>query len=121
MKKMLLVEDEEELIEIVETVMTEEGFEVRKALSAEEALVVCKEYIPDIIICDIKMGEMDGLTMLEELRNDPRLKDEPFIFLTGLDSFGTKEKAKKLGANAYITKPFDIDDLVATVRKLLTK
>ncbi len=119
MKKVLLVEDEEELIQIVETVMQDEGFEVRKALSAEDALVVCREYIPDIIICDIKMGEMDGLTMLGELRDDPRLSNAPFIFLTAIDSFGTKDKAKKLGANAYITKPFDVDELVATVKKLL--
>ena len=53
MKKVLLVEDEEELIQIVETVMQDEGFEVRKALSAEDALVTCRGYIPDIIICDI--------------------------------------------------------------------
>jgi len=121
MKKVLLVEDEEELIQIVETVMQDEGFEVRKALSAEDALVTCRGYIPDIIICDIKMGEMDGLTMLGELRDDPRLSNAPFIFLTAIDSFGTKDKAKKLGANAYITKPFDVDELVATVKKLLAK
>jgi DNA-binding response OmpR family regulator len=119
MKSILLVEDEEDLINIVGSVFGEEGYEVKKTLSAEEALQLCQTYKPDLIICDVKMAELDGFDMLEKLKTSEKLKKIPFIFLTALDTSAEKKKGLRLGADAYITKPFDIDELVKIVERLV--
>jgi len=119
MKHILLVEDEEQLIEIVATVLEEEGYEVRKTLTAEEALQEAPNYKPDLIISDMKMGEMDGFTLFQKVRSDTNVGNVPFIFLTALDDSVTKNKAHVLGAAAYVTKPFDVDDFIKLVKNVL--
>jgi len=119
MKNILLVEDEEGLINIVDSVLRDEGYEVNKSLSAEEALLFCQIYKPDLIICDVLMGEMNGFVMLEKLKASERLREVPFIFLTAFDATEDKKKGLRLGADAYITKPFDLDDLLRTVLRLV--
>ncbi len=119
MRNILLVEDEEELINIVGSVFGEEGYDVKKSNSAEAALQLCETYQPDLIICDIRMGEMDGFTMLEKLKSSEKLKNIPFIFLTAFDESHARKRGLKLGAVAYIAKPFDIDELLQTVRRLV--
>ncbi|MDP2883984.1 MAG: response regulator [Ignavibacteria bacterium] len=119
MKSILLVEDEEDLINIVGSVLRDEGYEVKQSLTAEEALQLCAGYKPDLIICDVKMGEMDGFVMLEKLKTSEKLKKVPFIFLTAFDEPEGKKEGLRLGADAYITKPFDVDELLRTVRKLV--
>jgi CheY-like chemotaxis protein len=98
-KNILLVEDEEDLINIVGSVFGEEGYDVKKTLSAEEALQLCQTYKPDLIICDVKMAELDGFDMLEKLKTSERLKKIPFIFLTALDAPEDKKKGLRLGAD----------------------
>lgn len=119
MKHILLVEDEEMLVNVLATVLQEEGFVVRKSTSAEEALEVLPGFRPDLIISDVKLAEMDGFTMLEHIRADKQNMAVPFICLTALDDAMTAKKAKQLGAAAYMTKPFDVDDLVKMVREIL--
>jgi len=119
MKNILLVEDEEDLVNIVGSVLGEEGYNVKKSITAEAALQLCDSYRPDLIVCDVKMGEMDGFAMLEKLKMSEKLKNIPFIFLTAFDEAGARKRGLKLGAEAYITKPFDIDEVLKTVRKLL--
>ncbi|MBI4428113.1 MAG: response regulator [Ignavibacteriales bacterium] len=119
MKHILLVEDEEQLIDIVATVLEEEGFEVRKSLTAEEALQQVPQYRPDLIISDMKMGGMDGFTLFQKVRSDAKVGKVPFIFLTALDDSASKKQAQALGATAYVTKPFDIDDFVRLVKTVL--
>jgi two-component system sensor histidine kinase/response regulator len=118
-KNILLVDDEESLIDIVGSVLGEQGYEVKKSLTAEEALQLCQDYKPDLIICDVRMGEMNGFVMLEKLKTSEKLKKIPFIFLTASDASEDKEKGLRLGADVYITKPFDIDDFLRTVLKLV--
>jgi CheY-like chemotaxis protein len=119
MKHILLVEDEEQLVNIVASVLEDEGYEVRKSLSAEEALRQVPQYHPDLIISDIKMQNMDGFTLCERVRSDEGTGKIPFIFLTALDDSSTKQKAQTLGATAYLTKPFDIDEFVKLVKSVL--
>ena len=119
MKNILLVEDEENLVDIVASVLEEEGFSVQKSKSAEEALAILPDYIPDLIISDMKMGKIDGFAMLEKIRGTNKLKDIPFICVTALSDSSSELKAKKLGATAYVTKPFDIEDLLKVVKKAL--
>ena len=119
MKNILLVEDEEDLINIVGSVLGEEGYNVEKSFSAEGALQLCESCQPDLIICDVKMREMNGFVMLEKLKTCEKFKKIPFIFLTGFDDTEGKKKGLRLGADAYITKPFDVDELLRAVQKLV--
>jgi DNA-binding response OmpR family regulator len=119
MKNILLVEDEEELVTIVGTVFEDEGYDVKKTYSAEEALELFQRYRPDLIICDVKMGRMDGFMLLEKLKTMEKFKDIPFIFLTAFDESQARKKGLKMGAVDYIAKPFDIEDLLKKVRQLV--
>ena len=119
MRNILLVEDEEELTDIVGVVFEEEGYEVKKSNSAEAALELFENYRPDLIICDVKMGKMDGFMLLEKMKKIEELKSIPFIFLTAFDESQARNKGLKMGAVAYIAKPFDIEELLETVRKLV--
>jgi len=116
----LLVEDEEELIKIVETYFHDEGFDVRVALSAENALALLSSFTPDIIVSDVKMGRMDGFQFLEVIRKMPLVKNVPLIFLTIMDDRTSVERAAKLGASGYMTKPFDVEELHEKIREVLS-
>jgi CheY-like chemotaxis protein len=118
MKNILIAEDEEDLLNIVGTVLTDEGYSVKKSSNAEDALQSCEASRPDLIICDIRMEKMDGFTFLEKLKAMEKFRNIPFVFLTSFDNAQAKKRGMQLGANAYITKPFDVDDLLATVTKL---
>ena len=119
MKNILLVEDEDALTNIVGFALRDEGYGVKRPQSAEEALRLCGSHKPDLIICDVKMGDMDGFTLLRELKKNETLKNIPFIFLTAFDGSEDRKKGLRLGADSYITKPFDLDVLLDNVRKFV--
>jgi DNA-binding response OmpR family regulator len=119
MRKIMLVDDEEQLVSIMASVLQDEGFAVKKMLSAEEALSEYVSYSPDLVISDVKMNSMDGFAMFERVKNLQRDKCVPFIFLTGLDDRLGQQRADSLGATAYVRKPFDVDELVGMVKKLV--
>jgi DNA-binding response OmpR family regulator len=119
MKQILLVEDEEMLVNVLASVLQDEGFTVRKSTSAEDALEQLPEFRPDLIISDIKLEAIDGFTMLESIRSTKRDAEIPFICLTALDDTISQKRAQALGAAGYMTKPFDVDDLVKLVKQIL--
>jgi len=120
-QKLLLVEDEEELIRIVETYFRDEGYDVHIAMNAEEALVKLESFVPDVIVSDVRMGRMDGFEFLETLKSMPARKNIPFIFLTIMDDRTSVERAAAIGADGYLTKPFDVEDLHEKVKQVLAK
>ena len=119
MKKILLVDDEDQLINIMATILQDEGFAVKKMPSAEEALKAYASYSPDLVISDVRMENMDGFTMFEQLKRTQTNRIVPFIFLTAMDDRLGQQRAKTLGATAYVSKPFDVDDFVGIVKKAL--
>ena len=119
MKNILLVEDEADLINIMAKVLEEEGYKVEKTLSAEDAMRFCEDHTPDLIISDVQMGEMDGFVLLEKIHKIAKLKKIPFVFLTGLGETSGRRRARELEATAYITKPFELDDVLRIVRQIL--
>lgn len=121
MREIFIVEDEEDLINILGTVLKDEGYKVTKASSAEEALLLCQTVRPDLIISDIMMGKMDGFDLLGRIKANDLLNQIPFIFLTSMDEAQSRKKGLQLGAAAYITKPFDIDDLLEKILKLVPR
>jgi DNA-binding response OmpR family regulator len=119
--KLLLVEDEIELVSIVQTYFRDEGFEVRIALNGIEGLKVVRDFKPDVIVSDVKMGQMDGFEFFEALKKLPEFRKTPFIFLTIMDDRSSVERATELGASGYITKPFDVEELHAKIQEVMSE
>jgi DNA-binding response OmpR family regulator len=119
MKKILLVDDEGDLINYIAMVLQEEGFAVSTRLSAEEALGTLSSDQPDLVISDVRMQQMDGFAMLEKMKTMKGFNNVPVIFLTAMDDRLGQQQAERLGAAAYISKPFDLDELVGLVKKVL--
>jgi len=119
-KKIMVVDDEENLLELVKTLLEQEGFEVITASSGKECLEKLKKVKPDLILLDVMMPMMTGREVLEKIRENPKTKDLKVVFLTVVRySEASKVNMKRLKVADYITKPFDNKDLVRRVKKLV--
>ncbi len=119
-KKIMVVDDEENLLELVKTLLEQEGFEVVTASSGEECLEKLKKVRPDLILLDVMMPRMTGREVLEKIRKNPKTKDLKVAFLTVVRySKASKVNMEKLKVADYITKPFDNKDLIRRVKKLV--
>jgi two-component system KDP operon response regulator KdpE len=121
LRKLLLVEDEEELVRIVQSYFRDEGYEVRTALNGIEGLKAVREFKPDVIVSDVKMARMDGFEFFEALKKLPEFSKTPFIFLTIMDDKASADRAAALGASGYITKPFDVEELHQKIDELMPR
>ncbi len=117
--KILLAEDMESNIMIVRDYLEMQGFEVVIARNGREAVAVCKEASPDLILMDIQMPEMDGLEATRQLRADPRFASVPIIALTALAMTGDRERCLEAGATEYLSKPMNLKKLNEMIRSLL--
>ena len=118
MKKILVVDDEKPISEIVKYNLVKEGYEVFTAYDGEEALEKVEEVEPDLIILDLMLPKMDGLEVAREVR---KTHDMPIIMVTAKDSEIDKVLGLELGADDYIMKPFDSKEMVARVRAVLRR
>ncbi|MFY9902154.1 MAG: response regulator YycF [Trichococcus sp.] len=118
MKKILVVDDEKPISEIIKFNLTKEGYEVFTAFDGEEALAQFAEVGPDIILLDLMLPKMDGLEVCREIR---KTSDVPIIMLTAKDSEIDKVLGLELGADDYVTKPFSNRELVARVKANLRR
>lgn len=116
MTKVLVIEDEAFLIEEILTTLTFEGFEAVGASTGRQGVALAKSHVPDVIICDIMMPEMDGYAVLEALRADPETASIPFIFLTARTTKADIRQGMALGADDYLTKPFTRDELLGAIQ-----
>ncbi len=116
----LVVDDTTENIQFLSSLLSEKGYNVRKALSGKMALTAAKRRVPDLILLDIKMPQMDGYTVCQHLKNDPQTSDVPIIFLSALDEAADKVKAFQVGGVDYITKPFQFEEVLARIQNQLT-
>lgn len=121
MTKILVIEDEQNMRESIVEVLGYEGFETISAANGRTGVQLAKEYAPDLILCDILMPGLNGYDALTELRHDPITATIPFIFLTSKTEWKDVRQGMQLGADDYLTKPFDIDDLLSAVRSRLEK
>ncbi len=119
--KILVIDDEKIFVENLAEVVEHRGYDVKMASSGEEAIVLAKEFLPDLILCDVSMDGMSGYEVLEELKKDETTFNIPFIFLTGKAEPVDIRKGMGLGADDYITKPFYIDDLFRAIEVRLNK
>jgi len=119
--KLLLVDDEPGLREAVEAYLEDEGFIVEVASNGNEGWDLLEQEPPDLVITDIMMPQVDGYQFLQKLREDPRYKGLPVILLTAKGMTADRIKGHEAGCDAYVSKPFDPDELVAIVKNLLSR
>lgn len=119
MKKILIVDDEPNIVMTLEYAFKKNTFEVFIARDGQEALDILKNQLPDIIILDVMMPMVDGFATLEQIKKDKRLRHCKVIFLSAKNKEKDIEKGLALGANLYVVKPFSIKKLVEQVNELI--
>ncbi len=117
--QLLLVDDEPGLREAVKDYLQESGFSVQVASNAREGWQLMQQNPPDLLISDIMMPQVDGYQFLKQVREDPRFKALPVVFLTAKGMTTDRIQGYQAGVDAYLPKPFDPDELVAIVENLL--
>jgi two-component system OmpR family response regulator len=118
-QRVLVVDDEKSICELIATSLRFVGFEVRTAASGAEALRVAEEFKPHALILDVMLPDLDGFEVCKKLRADGQ--DVGVLFLTAKDTTEDKIKGLTLGGDDYVTKPFSLEELVARLRALLRR
>ncbi|MEG4442397.1 response regulator transcription factor [Microcoleus sp. F8-D3] len=119
--RLLLVDDEPGLREAVQAYLEDSDFAVEVASNARDGWELLQQYNPDLVISDIMMPQVDGYQFLKQVREDPRYKALPVVFLTAKGMTGDRIQGYQAGCDAYLSKPFDPDELVAIVTNLLAR
>jgi DNA-binding NarL/FixJ family response regulator len=119
--QVLLVDDEPGVRESVKEYLQESGFTVQVASNASDAWQMLQQHAPDLVISDVMMPRVDGYQFLKQLRDDPRYKALPVVFLTARGMTSDRIQGYQAGCDAYLPKPFDADELVAIVENLLER
>ena len=119
MKKILIVDDEPNIVMSLEYTFKKNNYEVFIARDGQEALDILKTNFPDVIILDIMMPMVDGFATLEQIRKDDNLKHTKVLFLSAKNKAIDIEKGLALGADTYMTKPFSIKKVVEQISDLL--
>lgn len=120
-KKILVIEDEAQILEFLSIALSINGYEVITACNGAEGLDYAFAKLPDLIISDIMMPELDGYQVLEAVRANPQTANIPMLLLTARTDRGDVRQGMNLGADDYITKPFDIEDLLMSIKSRLEK
>src|SRR6476646_3283422 len=121
MKKILVIDDEAWLREMVRMALSQRGYEIVEAPNGAAGVEVAQKQLPDLILCDVNMEKLDGYSTLSSLRNENSTAAIPFILMTGLADSAGMRHGMELGADDYLPKPFTIDALYAAVEARLKK
>jgi DNA-binding NarL/FixJ family response regulator len=120
-KRLLVVDDEPNLLRAVAACLKAEAYEVSTARSGREALLQLAEAVPDLVVSDIRMPGMDGYQLARQLRGSPRTALVPIVFLTAKDETADRIEGFRAGIDAYLTKPFEPEELIAVVDGILSR
>jgi DNA-binding response OmpR family regulator len=118
-KRILIADDEPNIVMSLEFLMQHSGYEVKAAADGEEALRQLTEFNPDLVLLDIMLPLRNGFEVCQKIRENPAWKDMKIVMLTAKGRAVEVSKGLALGADAYITKPFAIKELLANVQRLL--
>ena len=118
-KKLLLIDDDPNLILLVKDYLEFRGYNVDTAENGREALEVLDQIVPDMIICDVMMPEMDGYALVKHIREEPKTNHIPVLFLSAKGQSQDRVKGLNEGADVYMSKPFEPEELVAQVESSL--
>lgn len=119
MKTILVIEDDTHLRSDLIDLLSLEGYEASGAENGHEGLLSVQNHQPDLIICDISMPELDGYGVIAALHEDPQTASIPLIFLSAHSEAASIDNGMRLGAVAHFSKPYDVDELLATIRAQL--
>lgn len=117
MTKILIVDDEKDIVETLSFMLQAKGFETVTALDGEEGLKLAKEVNPDLIILDVMMPKINGYKICRLLKYDAKYKNIPIIMVTARSQEGDKLIGEETGADEYITKPFEFNDILEVIEK----
>ncbi|MGH9763908.1 MAG: response regulator transcription factor, partial [Blastocatellia bacterium] len=120
-KRLLVVDDEPNLLLAVGACLRSEGYEVTAVRGGPDALACLAESLPDLIISDIRMPGMDGRALVRHLRASPRTALIPIVFLTAKDQRSDRVEGFLAGVEAYVTKPFEPDELLAVIDSIFDR
>ena len=118
-KRIVVVDDDAYVRRVVESALRREGFEVVAFEDPRDALAQLRDVAPDLILCDVLMPFMDGRALFREVKDTPKLKDVPFVFLSGLLADDEIVDTLEKGADDFLSKPFNVPRLLAKVRSTL--
>lgn len=121
MFKVLIVDDEEDILDLLAYNLEKEGYEVKRASNGEDALAIAKTFLPDLVMLDIMMPIMDGVETCRHLRANPQLKDTAIIFLTARTEEYSELAGFEVGADDYITKPIKPRILMSRIKAILRR
>jgi len=118
-KRILIVDDEPNVVRTLEFVLKKEGYDVVSAVNGEEAIAKARESKPNLMFLDVMMPKKDGYEVCRELKSDLNLRDIHIVMLSAKGQEADREKALNVGANEFITKPFSPMGVVGRVKELL--
>tara|TARA_R110002051_G_scaffold92242_4_gene161946 strand:+ start:4155 stop:4532 length:378 start_codon:yes stop_codon:yes gene_type:complete len=119
MIKILIIEDDNAIRENTSELLELEGYATLTASNGKIGLEKIKRHLPDLILCDLRMPEMDGFTVLKNLGESPDLKRIPFIFFSAKSEKIDIKTGMDAGADAYLAKPFEFEELLASIEKCI--
>ncbi|HUN64836.1 MAG TPA: response regulator [Bacteroidota bacterium] len=117
--QIFFIEDEPQLLESIAQFLRDQGYQVDAFLNAELALKLLQTKIPDLVLADIKLPGIDGFEFFQEMKKNPAWANIPVIFITAFNDMKAMRAAKSIGIADYLTKPFDLDDLISRIQKFL--
>lgn len=109
--KVLILDDDSTITDLLFEILNQEGYKVMACNSPKDVLFLARQFVPDILLLDIMMPELDGFDVCEFFKHDPELKQARIVVLTARDDRDTRIKCYKAGANTFLAKPFEIDEL----------
>jgi CheY-like chemotaxis protein len=119
MATVLVVEDNEMNMQLVEYLLEEGGFDILKASSGEEALQLTHDQTPDLVLMDIHLPGMDGLSVVRQMKEDSRTKMIPILALTAHAMRGDRDRFLQAGCDGYISKPIDVKTFVPSIQRYI--
>lgn len=120
-KRILLVDDEVAFVEVVKKRLEFHGFDILTAHDGQTALEISREEHPDLILLDLMLPKLDGYKVCKILKFDENFKDIPIILLTALTQESDIKLGYEIGADLYMTKPFDSEELLKNINELIEK
>lgn len=121
MKTILIIEDNIEIRENTTEILELGGYNVITAVDGRDGISVASEFRPDVILCDIMMPYVDGYDVLKDLKKNSSTAGIPFIYVTASAEKSEEKRAREMGADGYVRKPFDVQELMDAIEKSLTK
>lgn len=119
-KRVLIVEDDAAIIELLRFLLEQEGLEVEVATDGLAALTQLETWLPDLVLLDLRLPKLEGMDVLWEMRQNPRWQNIPVVILSVDSSPQSMLQGWRLGVDSYFVKPFDPDELIRVVRRILS-